>query len=79
MTDLIMVNIITHRLLFVIWRLLYPFSIIYAIQGVTQIVQFIGATSHLEIYASMALISIFTMIFVALAAFLKIQENSQLR
>lgn len=52
---------------------------LYAIQGVTQIVQFIGATSHLEIYASMALISIFTMIFISLIAYLKIQENSQLR
>jgi len=49
---------------------------IYAIQGITQILQFFGATSHQDIYASMALVSVFTMLFVALLSFLKIKADS---
>ncbi|WP_298627239.1 carotenoid biosynthesis protein [uncultured Legionella sp.] len=51
---------------------------VYGILGLTQIVQFIGATDHLETYGSMALISVFTMLFVALISYLKIKENKQL-
>lgn len=48
---------------------------LYFIQGLTQIVQFIGARSHHEIYAAMALISVFTMIFIALLCYIKVYKN----
>lgn len=51
---------------------------VYGIQGLTQIVQFISATDHLEIYGSMALITVFTMLFVTLISYLEIKKNKQL-
>jgi len=47
---------------------------IYGIQGLTQLVDPFGASTHLEIYGSMALITLFTMMFVALLALLKIKQ-----
>ena len=41
---------------------------LYAIQGLTQVLQFTGTTKHHDIYASMALVSVFSMMFVALIA-----------
>lgn len=49
---------------------------IYGIQGLTQIVDPFGASTHLEIYGSMALITVFTMMFVALLAALKINMSN---
>ncbi|USQ15442.1 carotenoid biosynthesis protein (plasmid) [Legionella lytica] len=49
---------------------------IYGIQGLTQLVDPFGAATHLEIYASMALITVFTMIFVVLLALLKINMSN---
>lgn len=51
---------------------------IYGIQGLTQWVQFLGATEHLDIYGSMALITLFTMLFVTLISYLKISQSNQL-
>lgn len=51
---------------------------VYGIQGLTQIMQYIGATEHLEIYGSMALISVFTMLFISLISMLLIKECKQL-
>ncbi|MBN9227325.1 MULTISPECIES: carotenoid biosynthesis protein [Legionella] len=48
---------------------------IYGIQGLTQLVDPLGASTHLKIYGSMALITVFTMMFVALLALLKIDER----
>ncbi|KTC83451.1 carotenoid biosynthesis protein [Legionella cincinnatiensis] len=48
---------------------------IYSIQGLTQLVDPFGASTHLEIYASMALITVFTMMFVSLLALLKINSS----
>ncbi|TAL62497.1 MAG: carotenoid biosynthesis protein [Legionella sp.] len=52
--------------------------VLYAIQGLTQVVQFIGAQSHYDIYANMALVSIFTMIFVAILACIRIEDEKEL-
>ncbi|WP_078061480.1 carotenoid biosynthesis protein [Legionella saoudiensis] len=49
---------------------------IYGIQGLTQLVDPFGASTHLEIYESMALITLFTMMFVTLLASLKINMSS---
>lgn len=48
---------------------------IYGIQGLTQLVDPFGASTHLEIYGSMALITVFTMMFVVLLASLKINVS----
>lgn len=45
---------------------------IYAIQASTQLLDPFGASVHLEIYRAMALITVFTMIFVALLSFIRI-------
>ncbi|WP_240489474.1 carotenoid biosynthesis protein [Legionella parisiensis] len=47
---------------------------IYGIQGLSQLVDPLGASTHLDIYGAMALITVFTMMFVALLALLKINE-----
>lgn len=51
---------------------------VYGIQGLTQIVHYAGARDHLEVYGSMALVTVFTMMFVTLISFLKIKESDQL-
>ncbi len=48
---------------------------IYGIQGLTQLVDPFGASTHLEIYGSMALITVFTMMFVVFLALIKINAN----
>ncbi|CDZ77349.1 carotene biosynthesis associated membrane protein [Legionella massiliensis] len=48
---------------------------IYGIQGLTQLVDPFGASTHLEIYGSMALITVFTMMFVVLLASFKINVS----
>lgn len=52
---------------------------IYAIQGFTQIIDSYGPPDHLEIYRSMALISVFTMMFVAFISYLKINNTEHLQ
>lgn len=52
---------------------------IYAIQGLTQPMQYIGSQSHYAIYAAMALVSVFSMLFVALLAFLTVCDSQQLQ
>ncbi|KTD57535.1 carotenoid biosynthesis protein [Legionella shakespearei] len=51
---------------------------VYGIQGLTQIVQFAGAKEHLDVYGSMALVAVFTMLFVTLISFLRIQDDDRL-
>ncbi|MDR3441861.1 MAG: carotenoid biosynthesis protein [Legionella sp.] len=51
---------------------------VYGILALTQLLQFWGAQSHQNIYASMALITVFTMLFVTLVSFLRIKESKQL-
>lgn len=48
---------------------------IYGIQGLSQLVEPLGASTHLDIYASMALVTVFTMMFVVLMALLKINAS----
>lgn len=52
---------------------------VYFILGLTQWLQYWNATSHPEIYGAMALITVFTMMFVALLSFLKVTESKQLQ
>jgi len=49
---------------------------IYGIQGAGLLVQPFGATNYLQIYGSMALITIFTMMFVTLVSCLKIRKSN---
>lgn len=51
---------------------------LYFIQGLSQVVQFLAATEHRDIYGSMALIAVFSMIFVSLISYLKINDSAQL-
>lgn len=51
---------------------------IYGIQGLRQLLDPLTATSHLEIFGSMALITLFTMMFVTLLSYIKIKECSHL-
>ncbi|MCL9684734.1 hypothetical protein [Legionella maioricensis] len=51
---------------------------IYGILGLSQLVGFIGATDHKDIYGSMAMITLFTMMFVTLISYLKIKGSNQL-
>jgi putative membrane protein len=51
---------------------------VYGIQGLSQIVEFIGATDHQDIYGPMAMVTLFTMMFVTLISYLKIKESNQL-
>lgn len=53
--------------------------VIYAIQGLWQIVAFLAAGDRLDIYGSMALVTIFTMFFVALLSYVKVKETLHLK
>lgn len=52
---------------------------IYGIQSLTQILEPFSASSHMEIYGPMALITILTMMFVTLLSYLSIKNNSHLK
>lgn len=51
---------------------------VYGILGLSQIVEFIGATNYQDIYGPMAMITLFTMMFVTLISYLKIKGSNQL-
>lgn len=47
---------------------------LYGIIGLSQIVEFIGATDHRDIYGPMAIISLFTMLFVTLISYINVNR-----
>jgi uncharacterized membrane protein len=53
-------------------------SVLYGIQGVVQILSAFVIATNREIYGSMALVTIFTMIFVSLLSFITIQDSQEL-
>ena len=53
--------------------------VVYGIQGLSQIMQAMAATENKDIFAAMALISVFTMLFVALITFIKVIEAKELK
>ena len=51
---------------------------LYGIQGLTQVLAPLTATTNIGLYNSMALVTVFTMMFVTLLSYIKIRAASQL-
>jgi uncharacterized membrane protein len=51
---------------------------LYGIQALSQLLNPFTQTDHMEIYSSMAMLTVFTMIFVALLSYIKIRESKEL-